>query len=158
NTVLRLLCSKEKAAIDIGANIGEISYYLSKYSKQNHAFEINPVIAEKLRQANLINTTVYEIGLSDCRRSASFRMPVAGGGPVSGLGTIETTNDLDGLAVATRELPVAMLDDFELKDVGVIKIDVEGHELAVLRGAAKTLEREKPSLIVEIVERRNGQT
>jgi len=155
--VLRLLCGKQKAAIDVGANIGTISYYLSKYCRENHAFEINPQIADKLRRARLANTKVYEIGLSDCRRSALLRVPLAGFGPVFGNATIEAANDLDGRATAMHELPVAMLDDFALRNVGVIKIDVEGHELAVLRGAIKTLERDRPSLIVEIVERMNGQ-
>ncbi|HWU55176.1 MAG TPA: FkbM family methyltransferase [Rhizomicrobium sp.] len=154
--LLRLLCEKRKAAIDVGANIGTISYYLSKYCRENHAFEINPHIADKLRRAKLANTKVYEMGLSDSRGSARLRVPLAGFGAVFGNATIETANNLDGRAVTERELPVAMLDDFDLKDVGIIKIDVEGHELAVLRGAMKTLERERPSLIVEIVERMNG--
>jgi FkbM family methyltransferase len=157
-TVLRLLCGKQKAAIDVGANIGTISYFLSKYSKENHAFEIHPRIAEKLRRAKLANTKVYEIGLSDSRRSARLRVPLAGFGPIFGNGTIEAANDLGGGAVAQQDLPVAMLDDFKLRDVGLIKIDVEGHELAVLRGALETLERERPSLIIEIVERMNGQS
>jgi len=155
--VLRLLCGKDKTAIDVGANIGTISYYLSRYCRENHAFEINPQIADKLRRAKLANTKVYEIGLSDSRRSAFLRVPLAGFGPVFGNATIEAANDLDGRAIAMQELPVAMLDDFGLQDVGIIKIDVEGHELAVLRGAVKTLERDRPSLIIEIVERMNGQ-
>jgi FkbM family methyltransferase len=155
--VLRLLCESQKAAIDVGANIGTISYYLSKYSRENHAFEINPHIAEKLRQAKLANTKVYEMGLSDSRGSARLRVPLAGFGAVFGNATIETANDLGGRAVSEQDLPIAMLDDFDLKDVGLIKIDVEGHELAVLRGAVKTLERDRPSLIIEIVERMNGQ-
>jgi FkbM family methyltransferase len=155
--VLRLLCGKQKAAVDVGANIGTISYFLSKYSRENHAFEINPHIAEKLRRAKLANTKVYEMGLSDSRGSARLRVPLAGFGAVFGNATIETANDLDGRAVSEQELPIAMLDDFGLQDVGLIKIDVEGHELAVLRGAVKTLERDRPSLIVEIVERMNGQ-
>ena len=156
--VLRLLCGKQKAAVDVGANIGTISYFLSKYSRENHAFEINPHIADKLRRARLANTKIYEVGLSDSRGSARLRVPLAGFGAVFGNATIERANDLDGHAVSEQELPIAMLDDFDLRDVGLIKIDVEGHELAVLRGAVKTLERDRPSLIVEIVERMNGQS
>lgn len=156
--LLRLLCSKQKASIDIGANIGTMSYFLSKYSKENHAFEINPEVAAKLRRANLSNTKVYEMGLSDSRGPVWLRVPVAGFGPVFGCGTIEPANDLGGEKVVQRRLAVAMLDDFELQNVGIIKIDVEGHELAVLRGAIQTLERNRPSLIIEIVEKTNGHS
>jgi hypothetical protein len=43
-----------------------------------------------------------------------------------------------------------MLDEFELTNVGFVKIDVEGHELAVLRGASKLIERERPNVFVEV--------
>jgi hypothetical protein len=39
--------------------------------------------------------------------------------------------------------------------VGFIKIDVEGHEEGVLNGARKTLERERPALLIEIEDRHN---
>ena len=54
---------------------------------------------------------------------------------------------------------VSTLDGFAFDDVDLIKIDVEGHELSVLRGAIQTLQRCRPALIVEIEQRhldRNG--
>jgi Methyltransferase FkbM domain len=48
---------------------------------------------------------------------------------------------------------VKRLDDLGLDNVGLIKIDVEGHELAVLRGAAHTLRRHQPTLVIEAEER-----
>jgi hypothetical protein len=44
------------------------------------------------------------------------------------------------------------LDAFDLHDVGFVKIDVEGHELAVLRGAETLLSTQHPNLLVEIEE------
>jgi hypothetical protein len=41
------------------------------------------------------------------------------------------------------------LDEFDLQDVDFIKIDTEGHELFVLKGARDTLERCKPCVMVE---------
>jgi hypothetical protein len=41
------------------------------------------------------------------------------------------------------------LDDFPPFDIGFMKIDVEGHELAVLQGAETQLRRSKPNLLVE---------
>jgi FkbM family methyltransferase len=42
------------------------------------------------------------------------------------------------------------IDSFEYKDLGLIKLDVEGHELAVLEGAIRTLVRHEPVLVVEV--------
>ena len=43
----------------------------------------------------------------------------------------------------------ATLDDLDYRDVGFIKIDIEGHEKAALMGAARTIERERPNLFIE---------
>ena len=42
------------------------------------------------------------------------------------------------------------LDSFEFQSISVLKIDVEGHENSVLRGAMKTIRENKPVIIVEI--------
>jgi hypothetical protein len=47
------------------------------------------------------------------------------------------------------EVPAERLDAFDLRSVGFIKIDVEGHEVAVLEGARETIRRERPNLVVE---------
>ena len=48
--------------------------------------------------------------------------------------------------------PVVRLDDFGIRPLGLIKIDVEGGELAVLRGAKEHLQRDRPHLFVEAVD------
>ncbi len=154
--VLRLLCDPGKTAVDIGANIGTVSYFLSRHSNATHAFKINPAAARRLGQARLPGTIVHQVGLSDRAGRARLRVPVADFGPVVGSGTIEAANDLDRGLVRELEVAIAALDDFRLQDVGIIKIDVEGHELPVLKGAFKTLEADRPSLIIEILERLNG--
>jgi hypothetical protein len=50
-------------------------------------------------------------------------------------------------------VPKLRLDDYELREVGFIKIDGEGHELAVLQGAQQTIRASLPNLLVEIEER-----
>jgi len=47
------------------------------------------------------------------------------------------------------------LDDFDLPAVGFVKIDVEGHEEAVLKGGEKLLARDRPVYMIEIEERHN---
>lgn len=73
---------------------------------------------------------------------------------MAALATIDTLNRsviCDGaqsVTVATRRL-----DDLGLGPVGLIKIDVEGHEGAVLRGAERTIETHRPAILVEAEER-----
>lgn len=73
-----------------------------------------------------------------------------------GRSTIDDSNqlsDADSGTVGTIDVPVKRLDDLRLEDVGLVKIDVEGHELAVLRGAVDTLRRNRPAVVVEAEER-----
>jgi hypothetical protein len=70
------------------------------------------------------------------------------------LGTIDPNNDLNGVKeVKTINVETKRLDDYNLENVGFIKIDVEGHELKVINGAMRTIKRCLPNLIVEIEER-----
>jgi FkbM family methyltransferase len=62
-------------------------------------------------------------------------------------------------AIETWSVPLLRLDDAGLSDVSAIKIDVEGAELEVLRGAWETLQNCRPCLSIEIEERhRRGST
>src|SRR6266568_3035020 len=75
----------------------------------------------------------------------------------TGVATIEEKNDLgcfrDKSIVAERVVEVRTLDSFEFSDVAMIKIDVEGHEEAVVAGAEETIRRCRPSLLIESEER-----
>ncbi|MGH7153703.1 MAG: FkbM family methyltransferase [Acetobacteraceae bacterium] len=81
-----------------------------------------------------------------------MRIPLYRGRRATGLATIEIGNTLAGLPVIETWVQTAALDGFGLLPQ-FIKIDVEGHELAVLRGAAETLERNHPAILVEAEER-----
>ena len=71
-----------------------------------------------------------------------------------GYSTIEVRNRLERQTnVQQITVKIATLDSLELQRVGFIKIDVEGHEQAVLSGAAKTLASERPNILIELEER-----
>ena len=57
---------------------------------------------------------------------------------------------METVGVETRRL-----DSYDLGKIGFMKIDVEGHEEAVLRGAEQTIMRNRPRLLIEIEERHN---
>jgi uncharacterized protein YndB with AHSA1/START domain len=45
------------------------------------------------------------------------------------------------------------LDEYQFTDVSLLKVDVEGHELEVLQGASRTIDRERPVILVEVEQR-----
>ena len=80
-------------------------------------------------------------------------MPVVDGVLVTGCATVsdkasETYPDYQGV-----DVPMERLDDIYSGNCGFIKIDVEGHQQAVLEGAVETIKRCQPRMLVELEER-----
>ncbi len=150
--ILSKLVDPQKESIDVGSNYGVYAYHLSRLTPRVHAYEPNPGLAARLCKAVPANVTVYEAGLSDEPGAASLHVPVyADGRHMHGCAKI-----VDGIAAndgIMHSVKLACLDDAEFMNIGFIKIDVEGHEEKVLRGAVRLLERCKPILLVEIEQR-----
>jgi FkbM family methyltransferase len=139
-----------KAAVDIGASHGFYAGRLSQLCPRVHAFEPNPKMARRLLTTMPGNVAVHEIALSDRAGTAELRVPATGDGEPEARGTLEARNELTGMEVAQSiTCRIARLDDVLNEPIGFIKIDAEGHELAVLRGARRILSDQRPSLIVE---------
>jgi FkbM family methyltransferase len=144
------LCDPSATSLDIGANRGIYSYLMRQHSKSVIAFEPNPLYASFVRGA-LKDVKVIEAAVSDHEGSCVLRVPLST--EIAGMGTIEAENTLDQLPVEEITIPVLTLDSLKLPKIGFIKIDVEGHELAALRGAAATIESSLPNLLIEAEER-----
>ena len=150
--LLPALCSKEAVALDIGANEGFFAHHLLPNAKRVVAFEPLPEMLVRLRARYTGKMEIVGVILSDEEGQGQLRYP-AGGYMTA---TIADTNfgaRETGRVIKTAMAPMRTLDSFNLTNIGFIKIDVEGHEEAVLRGGSKTLEREMPNLMVEIEER-----
>lgn len=150
--LLDILCDSGRASIDVGAKTGMYSYRLRARSAAVILFEPNPDMAHLLRKVFGAGVTLYEIALSDRKGSAALRLPAAPSGMLkAGRGTIEAANRLTafGGAAESHRVATRRLDDYALQDVGFIKIDVEGHEMAVLAGAEQTILRCRPNMLVE---------
>ena len=161
--LLPRLVDPGKVAIDIGANIGDFLDVLARHASRAIAFEPNPVCLAHLRAIELERYEIVDIALSDSSGTATLKVPVEAA-EVTGLGTIEATNNpVTGAASALRtyEVRTARLDEVigehlrPGETIGFIKIDVEGHEHAVLEGAKATIERHRPIVMVE-TEYRHG--
>jgi FkbM family methyltransferase len=119
-----------KLAIDIGANIGNHSLYFSDYFQNVHSFEPNPRTFNLLSiNSNLAHNIIcHKIGLSDVSRNSQIKVNV---------GNIGNSMVVDGVVNGTIGISLETLDSFNFKKVGLIKIDVEGHEYKALLGAKK---------------------
>jgi len=153
--LLDALCDRTATGVDIGAKVGMYTYRIRAHSSDVVAFEPIPLFNHMLRavfQGKRGRIEPYAV--SRCAGTAKLRMPVdhAGTHLEYGRSTIEHNNTLvrDVIArVDELEVETRALDDYELPNVGFIKIDVEGHELAVLDGATKTIAAHRPNLLIE---------
>ncbi len=151
-------CIKEGAVvIDAGANIGWHALYAAKLvgSKGRvHAFEPNPHVRQELQRHiesnRLPNIQIWEYALSDRRGQTQFEAPAASS-LLAGDGKIHSSST--DAAVGTVEVETIPLDEtqIEFERVDFIKIDVEGHELPLMRGAAETIKRFKPLVAFEFI-------
>ena len=141
--------------VDVGANHGLYTHALAKRGARVEAFEPQPeclavlrAYASRLRPANV---RVHPIALSAKAGMGTLHVPDGStSSPSASLRAI-TAND------ATLEVVLERLDAFEFSDLDLVKIDVEGAELDVLRGAVETLGRCRPLLFIEIEQRHHPE-
>lgn len=121
-----------RTAVDIGCRVGEFSRYLQHYFAWTYAFDPN-LWKEFSTNVDLSKVTHFNCALGDEQGTIDIyggtHVPIQGKRP--------------------KTVPVHRLDDFELEDVDYIKIDVEGFEQRVLIGAAKTVEKYRPLIVIE---------
>ncbi len=137
-------------AVDAGAHKGAYTWWFAKRVGEAGvvlAFEPQPELAEQTARAaralGLGQVRVYGAGLSETSGEAklAYLESTTHGATLNGLEFPETRH---------RVIPTVALDDFGLARLDVLKIDVEGHEQPVLRGARSSLERLGPALLIEI--------
>lgn len=153
-TLLPVLCSRARVSVDVGANFGMYTARMVALSRRCVAFEPIPTFARMLARGFGRAVEVHGVALSDREGTAELRVPDLD----TGYATIDPANRLAtrrAAPVDRVEVPMARLDDFAIDDVGFVKVDVEGHEDAVLRGAEATLARCRPNVIVEVEDRHN---
>jgi FkbM family methyltransferase len=134
---------------DVGANVGQHTLFMSKYSDAVVSFEpFEPVrkkLLQKLVDNNIGNVTVFPIGLGARDEDLAFCAPV---GANLGIGTFR------GSAHGQGRLPVRNGDSFlaknELPRIDIIKVDVEGFESEVFLGLGERLRRDRPVILTEI--------
>jgi FkbM family methyltransferase len=148
--------------VDAGANRGMFTMRLSELvgpTGRVLAFEPNPECVARLERiaGDAGNVVVHASALSDATGIAVLHVPVRSGSRLDGLGHLGDAAESDEIALSVPTVTLDEVLDAEDRRVRFVKCDVEGHELAVLRGASKLLEDERPALLVEIEWRHAGE-
>lgn len=152
--LIPLLARRDGIAVDAGANKGVYLFHMSRFFARVIAIEPLPALANYLKRAAPANVDVNACALSRSEGEAVLRLPRG----FIELGSLEPHSAQDwttGAEVEEHVVKLATLDSMALDNVSLIKIDVEGHELAVIDGARQTIGRCRPALLIEIEERHN---
>lgn len=136
--------------LDIGGNHGLYSYHLSHLvgpSGQVHTFEPVPlnlsILRHTVKNLGLKNVTVHPEGCGDKSGSAMFCVLLDHGIPQLGW---PRRQEAKGLKF---QCDIVRLDDVINARISFLKIDVDGAELLVLRGAERILRESRPAILFE---------
>lgn len=138
--------------VDVGANIGAITLVLSRTAGRGrvYAFEASAAnysyLVENLRQNRADNVSPVHVGLLDRTTDVEFCYVEA----VAGCSFIPGNDVREGVI---EMIHCVSLDEWAMSEaltrLDFVKLDAEGAEVAVLRGAERTLETFRPKLVVE---------
>jgi FkbM family methyltransferase len=148
------LSDPKLVTLDVGSNRGLYAVAALPYSRSVLAFEPQPYFASFLRKYLPPKVEVHECAVSDVAGSATLQVPSDPRFHAEArLSTqVDTGTGEVGNFVPVK-VPTLRLDDVIREKVGLMKIDVEGHELAVLNGATAIIDRYRPNIIIEIENR-----
>jgi FkbM family methyltransferase len=125
--------------VDIGANVGNHAFFFKNICNSKRVICFEPLEQNLvLLKENCPNCEIYPYALSDEEKKGFISNININGN--SGVAQISS----DGTPIELKTL-----DSFNFKNVTFIKIDVEGYELKVLKGALKTILTSKPDIMVE---------
>lgn len=129
-----------RTCIDIGANVGLWSRDLVKKFERVIAFEPVPLFRECL-QKNVVSTNfvIHPLALGD--QDTTARMNITEGN------TGHT--HIDPNSIGSGDTQVVRLDNLHISNVDYIKMDCEGFEYRVIKGAEQTIKQWRPVIVVE---------
>jgi FkbM family methyltransferase len=155
--LVRHLVEPGTTALDVGASIGMYTAEMARTAGKVIAFEANPQTAAFAARVAARNVEVVNVALSSRAGRTTLKIPLNSKGRAIGeLASIDAANPLYASATASIDVAMKRLDDFAIENCSFIKIDVEGHEEAVLDGAAALIAAQRPVLMVEVNEDGNA--
>lgn len=152
--VIAKMLKPTSVCIDVGAHEGSILRLMIKYAPNGtfFAFEPLPFLYDKLVQefGDYYNIHVFNLALSDSAGESSFNYVISNPG-YSGLKKrrYDRPHEEDTQIKVRTELLDTILSNAKASKVSFIKIDVEGAEYLVMKGAQERIKNDKPIIIFE---------
>ena len=140
----RIISLAKDVCLDIGANFGVMAQALEYSGFSCIAFEPQPYVF-RILQKNVKDC--HNIALGDT--PGTFKMAKIFDGDRANYGGNGILSGNIPVYVPTLDVEVCTLDSMNLENIGFIKIDVEGFEEKVLRGAINTIAKWRPTMYIE---------
>jgi FkbM family methyltransferase len=141
------ICGRGGTMVDIGGWYGPWTRRLVR--RADTVVVVEPTaLHQVLRRTLPAQVDVVGAAASDHPGEAEIWLPHSGGA-VRGVSSLHRRD----IHSASTKVPLVTVDGLGLCDVTFMKIDVDGHEVPVLHGAAETIKRDQPRLLIEVEER-----
>jgi len=158
---IKCLIRPGNTVVDLGANYGEYTFLLANLTGGNgKVYAVEPVpetfqiLSRVVGKLGLRNVELFNCAVSDKDGSARMEIPLHQyGGNNFYMARIvpkqSSPTSLANFEVSCRSLDSLLLNRL-VTPVSFVKCDVEGHELAVLKGASQFFERSRPAMMIEV--------
>ena len=131
--------------LDVGANVGSHSVNFAETAEQVHAFEPQP---------RTFNNLCANLCIHVCPNVKPHNVALGSYNGETQIGDFDISEEHFSMGAfvgsGTLKIPIRTIDSYFFSPVNFIKIDTEGYEFEILRGATITLKRESPIVFVEI--------
>lgn len=146
------LCKKGSEVLDVGSHTGIFAIAAAKLGARPVAIEPLPFLVERIKENAKLNNVEFRI----------FQAAASDENGEAIIGYMPHIHHPYGASLLRKDKPhherltvkTLTLDSLKMSKVSVMKIDVERCELMVLRGASKLLKRERPAIILEVLNER----
>ncbi|MGM0576184.1 MAG: FkbM family methyltransferase [Myxococcota bacterium] len=151
--VMRSLAPRGGVFVDVGANTGQHSLFMSAYAETVHAFEpferVLKRFREMIRANGVDNVVIHPVGLGDRDATIPFYGPAERN---LGTGSFDDAMNVDNTYLGDLEIVVGdeVFAEVGLERLDLLKMDIEGFEKAALAGLGDTLRAHRPVIVMEL--------
>lgn len=148
-------CKNFRTVLQAGGNCGIYTNEYARRFKNVYTFEpdMTNMKCLTLNCINSSNIVKFQACLGDEHSLTSIQNPLelmdTGGIHVK---TYNESSEKDMTVESEKRIPILKIDDLSLEDLDLIHLDIEGYELYALRGGIETIEKFKPTIVLEIVD------